>query len=53
MTAKVVGKDADSDVAVVKIDASGLPFVNFGNSDSVEVGDIVLAVEIPSASARQ
>jgi serine protease Do len=46
-TAKVIGKDADSDVAVVKIDGSGLPYVNFGNSDSVEVGDIVLAMGNP------
>ncbi|MEO5924044.1 MAG: DegQ family serine endoprotease [Bryobacteraceae bacterium] len=46
-TAKVIGKDADSDVAVLKIEASGLPHVNFGNSDTVEVGDIVLAMGNP------
>lgn len=46
-TAKVVGKDAQSDVAVVKIEASGLPHVEFGNSDTVEVGDIVLAMGNP------
>jgi serine protease Do len=46
-TAKVIGKDADSDVAVIKIEASGLPHLNFANSDSVEVGDIVLAMGNP------
>jgi serine protease Do len=46
-TAKVIGKDADSDVAVLKIDATGLPYMNFGNSDTVEVGDIVLAMGNP------
>ncbi|MEI9813392.1 MAG: DegQ family serine endoprotease [Acidobacteriota bacterium] len=46
-TAKVVGKDDKSDVAVLKIDATNLPNVMFGNSDSVEVGDIVLALGNP------
>lgn len=46
-TAKVVGADADSDVAVLKIEATGLPHVSFGNSDTVEVGDIVLAMGNP------
>lgn len=46
-TANVVGKDQDSDLAVIKIDAKGLPTVPFGDSDKVEVGDIVLAVGNP------
>ena len=46
-TAKVIGRDAQSDVAVLKIEASGLPHVEFGNSDSVQVGDIVLAMGNP------
>ncbi len=46
-TAKVIGKDAQSDVAVVKIEASGLPYVNFGDSEGVQVGDIVLALGNP------
>ncbi|MEP7351938.1 MAG: Do family serine endopeptidase [Acidobacteriota bacterium] len=46
-TAKVIGKDPQSDVAVVKIDAANLPHVQFGNSDNVEVGDIVLAMGNP------
>jgi serine protease Do len=46
-TAKVVGTDQPSDVAVIKIDATGLPTVSFGDSDKVEVGDLVLAVGNP------
>jgi serine protease Do len=46
-TAKVIGTDAPSDVAVLKIDASGLPTVAFGDSSQVEVGDVVLAVGNP------
>jgi Do/DeqQ family serine protease len=46
-TAKVVGSDAPSDLAVLKIDASRLPFVRLGNSDDVRVGDVVLAVGNP------
>ncbi|MEP6962280.1 MAG: DegQ family serine endoprotease [Acidobacteriota bacterium] len=45
--AKVIGKDAMTDVAVVKIEASGLPHLTIGNSDKVEVGDIVLAMGNP------
>jgi serine protease Do len=45
--AKVVGKDAQSDIAVLKIEASGLPFISFGDSDTVQVGDIVLALGNP------
>lgn len=46
-TAKVVGVDAPSDVAVLKIDATGLPTLPFGDSSQVEVGDVVLAVGNP------
>src|SRR5262245_31026639 len=46
-TAKVVGTDPPSDVAVIKISATGLPTVPFGDSDRVEVGDLVLAVGNP------
>jgi len=45
--AKVVGSDQPSDLAVLKIEASNLPFLNLGNSDSVRVGDIVLAIGNP------
>jgi serine protease Do len=46
-TAKVVGKDPKSDVAVVKIDAHDLPAITFADSDKCEVGDLVLAIGNP------
>ena len=46
-TAKVVGKDPKTDIAVLKIDASELPAIPVANSDKIEVGDIVLAVGNP------
>ncbi|HKX32550.1 MAG TPA: Do family serine endopeptidase [Blastocatellia bacterium] len=46
-TAKVIGSDAPSDVAVIKIEAANLPTVPFGDSEKVEVGDLVLAVGNP------
>ena len=46
-TAKVVGTDAASDLAVLKIDATGLPALALGDSDAVRVGDVVLAVGNP------
>jgi serine protease Do len=46
-TAKVIGVDPPSDVAVIKISAAGLPTVSLGDSDRVEVGDLVLAVGNP------
>ena len=46
-TAKVIGKDPKSDVAVVKIDAQDLPAITFADSDKCEVGDLVLAVGNP------
>jgi len=45
--AKVVGTDPSSDLAVVKIDAQNLPFLLYGNSDDVKVGQWVLAVGYP------
>ena len=44
---KVVGADPQTDVAVIKIDATGLPTVPFGNSDELKVGDIVMAFGSP------
>ena len=46
-TAKVIGKDTDSDVAVVKIDAHDLPAITLADSSKIEVGDVVLAVGNP------
>jgi serine protease Do len=44
---KVIGKDPSSDLAVVKIDASNLPFLSFANSDDVHLGQSVLAIGYP------
>jgi serine protease Do len=46
-TARVVGTDPPTDVAVLKIDAKDLPAVALGDSDQLEVGDIVLAIGNP------
>jgi len=45
--AKVLGLDRSSDIAVLKIDATGLPTVQLGNSDNLGVGDYVLAIGEP------
>lgn len=45
--AKVIGRDKDTDLALVKIDEKGLPAINFANSDSALVGEWVLAVGNP------
>ncbi|MDR3701929.1 MAG: DegQ family serine endoprotease [Candidatus Sulfopaludibacter sp.] len=45
--ARVVGADAKTDIAVVKIDANGLDPITIGDSDKVQVGDYVLAVGNP------
>ena len=44
---EVVGTDPSTDLALVKIDEKNLPFIPFGNSDSVKVGQWVLAVGNP------
>lgn len=46
-TARIVGRDSASDLALLKIDATNLPFVNFGDSSRVRVGDWVLAIGNP------
>ncbi len=45
--AKLVGSDAPSDLAVLKIDAQGLPALPFGDSNHTRVGDVVLAFGNP------
>ena len=45
--ARVVGRDPNTDVAVIKIDASNLPAVTFGNSEQARIGDWVLAFGNP------
>jgi Do/DeqQ family serine protease len=46
-SAKVIGTDPATDLAVVKIDATSLPTLTIGDSDAVKVGDVVLAVGNP------
>jgi Do/DeqQ family serine protease len=46
-TAEVIGTDPTTDIALIKIDESDLPTVNFGNSDNVRVGEWVVAVGNP------
>ncbi|HZV71980.1 MAG TPA: trypsin-like peptidase domain-containing protein [Saprospiraceae bacterium] len=45
--AKLVGSDPSTDLALLKIEATGLSFVTFGNSDSLMVGEWVIAVGNP------
>ena len=45
--AAVIGGDSDYDVAIIKINAGGLPAVTLGNSADVNVGDTVLAIGNP------
>jgi serine protease DegQ len=47
VTAKVVGTDPESDLAVLKIDLPKLPAITFGTPDSARVGDVVLAIGNP------
>ena len=46
-TARVIGRDPTSDLALLKIDASGLPYVRFGDSTRARVGDWVVAIGNP------
>jgi serine protease DegS len=45
--ARIVGRDPDTDLAVLKIDLSPLPVTTFGRSDQLRVGDVVLAIGNP------
>jgi serine protease Do len=45
--AKVIGKDPATDLALLKIDAQNLPFMEYGNSDETQIGQWVLAVGNP------
>ncbi len=45
--AKVIGMDPNTDVAVIKIEAKDLPYLKFGNSDNLEVGQWVVAIGTP------
>ncbi len=48
--AEVVGYDSVNDVAVLKIDAKGLPAVTLGSSDNLSIGDMVVAIGNPLGS---
>ncbi|MBK8610392.1 MAG: trypsin-like peptidase domain-containing protein [Chitinophagaceae bacterium] len=45
--AKVIGTDPSYDLAVIKVEAAGLPFLLYGNSDDVKIGQWVLAIGYP------
>ena len=47
LTGKVVGTDTETDLAVVRVTATGLTAVTFGQSDQARVGDVVLAIGDP------
>ncbi len=47
LEAKVIGADPPSDLAVLKVEASGLPVLGLGDSDRTRVGDVVLAIGNP------
>ncbi|MEY4765839.1 MAG: hypothetical protein RI907_2512 [Pseudomonadota bacterium] len=46
-SAKVIGTDPDTDLAVLKVDLERLPVITFGNSEDLQVGDAVLAIGNP------
>lgn len=46
-TASVVGTDPSTDLALLKVKENDLPFINYGNSDAVKIGEWVLAVGNP------
>ena len=47
LLAKVVGNDPETDLAVLRVSAEGLPAITFGSSDALRVGDVVLAIGNP------
>jgi serine protease Do len=51
-TARIVGKDRPTDVAVLKVDAKDLPAITLADSDQLEVGDVVLAIGNPFGLSR-
>lgn len=46
-TAKVIGTDPETDIALLKIDLEQLPAITIGNSEQLEIGDVVLAIGNP------
>ncbi len=45
--AEIIGTDPSTDLALIKVEESGLPFLSYGNSDDVKIGEWVLAVGNP------
>ena len=45
--AKIIGSDADSDIAVIKIEAVKLPAIKLGDSTSLQIGDVIFAIGNP------
>lgn len=45
--AKVIGKDTEADLAVLKVELEDLPIITLGKSDALRVGDVVLAIGNP------
>src|SRR5207245_3993376 len=45
--ARTIGADPKTDLAIIEVDATGLPYLKWGSSDELQVGDIVLAVGSP------
>ena len=45
--AELVGSDPSTDIALLKINAQNLPFIEFGNSDSLQIGEWVIAIGNP------
>ncbi len=46
-TPKIIGTDPNTDLALLKIDETNLPYVRFGNSDNLQIGEWVLAIGNP------
>lgn len=47
LSAKVVGTDPESDLALLKVEATKLPSITFASTDALDVGDVVLAIGNP------
>ncbi len=52
VTARVVGSDPETDLAVLKIDLDRLPSITFGQAEEVHVGDVVLAIGNPFGAGQ-
>ncbi|NLA48395.1 MAG: trypsin-like serine protease, partial [Bacteroidales bacterium] len=50
--AKIIGKDPSTDIALLKIEAKGLPYIKYGDSDKLRLGEWVLAVGNPFSTSE-